>query len=41
MAGASIPFIKELLGHSDIATTMICAHLSPERHIAEVDKLRF
>jgi site-specific recombinase XerD len=41
MAGISIPVIKEFLGHSDIATTMIYAHLSPERHIAEVDRLDF
>jgi site-specific recombinase XerD len=41
MAGTPIPVIKELLGHSDIATTMIYAHLSPELHKAEVDKLDF
>ena len=41
MAGTPIPVIKEFLGHSDIATTMIYAHLSPERHLAEVDKLEF
>jgi len=41
MAGTPIPVIKELLGHSDIATTMIYAHLSPQIHKAEVEKLQF
>jgi len=41
MAGTPIPDIKELLGHSDIATTMIYSHLSPDRHKAEVEKLDF
>jgi integrase len=39
MAGVPIPVIKELLGHSDIATTMIYAHLSPEVHSAAIEKL--
>ena len=41
MAGTPIPDIKELLGHSDISTTMIYAHLSPGRHQAEVERLKF
>jgi site-specific recombinase XerD len=41
MAGVPIPVIKELLGHSDIATTMIYAHLSPDIHKAAVNKLPF
>jgi len=41
MSGVPIPVISELLGHSDIATTMIYAHLSPEQHQAAVDKLDF
>lgn len=41
MAGVPIPVIKELLGHSDIATTMIYAHLSPDIHKAAVEKLPF
>ncbi|HBZ01253.1 MAG TPA: hypothetical protein DEO84_08050 [candidate division Zixibacteria bacterium] len=41
MAGVPIPVIKELLGHSDIATTMIYAHLSPEIHMAAIQKLPF
>ena len=41
MAGIPIPVIKELLGHSDISTTMIYAHLSPERNSAAVETLKF
>lgn len=41
MSGTPIPVIKEILGHSDIATTMIYAHLSPEQHKGEVNKLNF
>ena len=41
MAGVPIPVIKELLGHSDIATTMIYAHLSPEQSRIAVAKLKF
>jgi hypothetical protein len=41
MAGVPIPVIKELLGHSDIATNMIYAHLSPDVHKAAVEKLPF
>ncbi|MCP4581497.1 MAG: site-specific integrase [candidate division Zixibacteria bacterium] len=32
MNGAPMPAIKELMGHSDIRTTMIYAHLSPGIH---------
>jgi len=39
MAGVPIPAISELLGHSDIQTTMIYAHLSPETHQAAVKLL--
>ena len=39
MSGVPIPVIKELLGHSDISTTMIYAHLSPNIHQAAIDKL--
>jgi len=39
MAGVPIPVIRELLGHSDISTTMIYAHLSPEVHRAAIEKL--
>lgn len=41
MAGVPLVAIKELLGHSDIKTTMIYAHLAPEHLRAAVDKLRF
>jgi integrase len=41
MAGTPIPVIKELLGHSDISTTMIYAHHSPDIHKIEVEKLDF
>jgi integrase len=41
MAGIPIPVIKELLGHSSIATTMIYAHLSPEQNRGAVSKLKF
>ncbi|MEW5993965.1 MAG: site-specific integrase [Candidatus Zixiibacteriota bacterium] len=41
MAGVPIPVIKDLLGHSDISTTMIYAHLSPDLHQAAVKKLTF
>jgi len=41
MQGVPIPVIKELLGHSDISTTMIYSHLSPEMHKKAVEKLPF
>lgn len=41
MEGVPIPVIRELLGHSDISTTMIYAHLSPETHKKAVDKLPY
>ncbi len=41
MKGVPIPVIKELLGHSDISTTMMYAHLSPEIHRAAVERLPF
>jgi len=41
MAGVPIPVISELLGHTDITTTMIYAHLAPDQHTAAVEKLQF
>jgi integrase len=41
MAGVPIPVIKELMGHSDIATTMIYAHLSPSTYKEAISKLDF
>jgi integrase len=41
MSGVDLPTIKKLMGHSDIQTTMIYAHLAPD-HLAEaVDRLVF
>ncbi len=41
MSGVDLPTVKKLMGHSDIQTTMIYAHLAPD-HLAEaVDKLTF
>ncbi|UCE64919.1 MAG: site-specific integrase [Candidatus Zixiibacteriota bacterium] len=41
MEGVPIPVIKDLLGHSEISTTMIYAHLSPDHNRVAVEKLRF
>lgn len=41
MAGVPIPVIKELLGHSDITTTMIYAHLSPSTYRDAISKLEY
>ncbi|HOY58808.1 MAG TPA: hypothetical protein PK640_11835 [Verrucomicrobiota bacterium] len=41
LPGAGRPTVKKLMGHSDIQTTMIYAHLAPD-HLAEaVDRLAF
>ena len=41
MSGVDLPTVKKLMGHSDIQTTMIYAHLAPD-HLAEaVDRLKF
>jgi len=41
MSGVDLPTVKKLMGHSDIQTTMIYAHLAPD-HLAEaVDRLSF
>ena len=39
MKGVSIYEVKELLGHQDIKTTMIYAHLSPTTLRSAIDKL--
>jgi len=41
MKGVDLPTVQKLMGHSDIQTTMIYAHLAPD-HLAEaVDRLVF
>ncbi|MBW1712738.1 MAG: site-specific integrase [Deltaproteobacteria bacterium] len=39
MAGRSLQEIKELLGHSQISTTLIYAHLTPD-HLAEAAEIQ-
>jgi integrase len=41
MAGGSILTLQKLLGHSDIDTTMIYAHLAPDFMAAEVARMSF
>jgi site-specific recombinase XerD len=41
MAGVPLATVSHLLGHSDIKTTMIYAHLSPEHLKDAVNKLSF
>jgi site-specific recombinase XerD len=41
MKGVDLPTLQKLMGHSDIKTTMIYAHLASD-HLAEaVDRLEF
>jgi site-specific recombinase XerD len=41
MKGVDLPTVRKLMGHADIQTTMIYAHLAPD-HLAEaVDRLEF
>jgi site-specific recombinase XerD len=41
MKGVDLPTVKQLLGHSDISTTMIYSHLAPNHLTDAVDKLNF
>jgi len=39
MNGVDLPTVKRLMGHTDIQTTMIYAHLAPEHLTDAVNKL--
>ncbi|UCD27702.1 MAG: tyrosine-type recombinase/integrase [Planctomycetota bacterium] len=41
MRGVDLPTVQKLMGHSDIQTTMIYAHLAPDHLEAAVDKLNY
>lgn len=41
MKGVDLPTVMKLMGHSDIQTTMIYAHLAPDHLADAVDKLEF
>jgi site-specific recombinase XerD len=41
MQGVDLPTVMKLMGHSDIKTTMIYAHLAPDHLADTVDKLMF
>lgn len=41
MSGVDLPTVSKLMGHSDIETTMIYAHLAPEHLADAVSKLSF
>lgn len=41
MQGVDLPTVKKLMGHSDIQTTMIYAHLAPDHLASAVEKLPF
>jgi site-specific recombinase XerD len=41
MSGVDLPTVKKLMGHSDIQTTMIYAHLAPDHLADAVNKLLF
>ena len=39
MAGTDLTTLKELMGHADISTTMIYAHVTPDHHRRTIDRL--
>ena len=41
ISGVDLPTVKKLMGHSDIQTTMVYAHLAPDHLADAVDKLTF
>lgn len=41
MAGVDLPTVKELMGHADIATTMIYTHLDSEHKQKALEKLNY
>jgi len=41
MKGVDLPTVQKLMGHSDIQTTMIYAHLAPDHLTDAVDRLKF
>jgi integrase len=41
MEGAPLPVVQELLGHAQITTTMVYAHLAPNIHRDQVNRLSF
>ena len=41
MKGVDLPTVMKLMGHSDIQTTMIYAHLAPDHLAGAVNKLKF
>jgi site-specific recombinase XerD len=41
MQGVDLPTVKKLMGHSDIQTTMIYAHLAPDHLSDAVNRLPF
>ena len=41
MNGVDLPSVGKLMGHSDVETTMIYAHLAPEHLTKAVAKLPF
>ena len=41
MKGVDLPTVQKLMGHADIQTTMIYAHLAPDHLVEAVDKLDF
>ena len=41
MKGVDLPTVQKLMGHSDIQTTMIYAHLAPDHLADAVEKLEF